>query len=146
MQLFRPSDVRVILALSILILAGSVLTLLKRQRIITSLDLGVFTEESPYKYNYSQQDLARMASPDSSSGETASSTALENDEGQQSININLAGFYDLQVLPGIGPVIAERIIAYRDSAGEFKSVEELMIVKGIGPAKFEKLKDKVIIR
>lgn len=146
MQLFRSTDIRIILVLSLLILAGSVLTLLKRQRVISRLDLGIFARESPYKYSYDHEDLAGMIPADSSSEKTIPPNALEKTNGPETININHAGFYDLQTLPGIGPAIAERIIAYRDSAGKFQSVGELMKVKGIGPAKFEKLKDKATVR
>jgi comEA protein len=146
MQLFRPSDIRIILVLSLLILAGSVLTLLKRQHVISRLDLGIFARESPYKYNYDREDLGVMSPADSSSEKAISPDAFQENGELQKIDINHAGFYDLQALPGIGPAIAERIIAYRDSAGNFQSVGELMKVKGIGPAKFEKLKDKATVR
>ena len=46
-------------------------------------------------------------------------------------------------LPGIGPSMADHIIAYRREHGAFTRIDELQKVKGIGPAKFQKLKDKV---
>ena len=46
-------------------------------------------------------------------------------------------------LPGIGPAMAKRIIEYRSVNGSFRSPEDLKKVKGIGEAKFAKLKDKV---
>ena len=48
-------------------------------------------------------------------------------------------------LPGIGPAMAANIIAYRQEHGSFSSIEELQKVKGIGPAKFAKLKDLVCL-
>ncbi len=59
------------------------------------------------------------------------------------ININTAGEKELKALPGIGSVIAKRIIEYREAKKGFKTIEELMNVKGIGKKKFEQLKDKV---
>ncbi len=59
------------------------------------------------------------------------------------ININEATLEQLDALPGIGPAIAERIIQYRTENGQFGIVEDLMNVKGIGPATFEKLRDKI---
>ena len=49
----------------------------------------------------------------------------------------------LMTLPGIGPSMADHIIAYRREHGAFTRIDELQKVKGIGPAKFQKLKDKV---
>jgi len=51
------------------------------------------------------------------------------------VNVNRAGLDELITLSGIGPVIAERIIAYRDSVGPFQSVPDLMKVKGLGEKK-----------
>lgn len=57
-----------------------------------------------------------------------------------SVNINTATQAELEALPGIGPKIAERIIAYRERRGGFRSIDELLNVKGIGPKKFERIK------
>jgi comEA protein len=57
----------------------------------------------------------------------------------EKININKAGAEDIQRLPGIGPVLAERIISYRDSAGFFADSEDLLNVKGIGEKKLAKM-------
>lgn len=56
------------------------------------------------------------------------------------IDINTAPKNDLLTLPKIGPVTAERIIRYRDDFGLFKSINDLVNVKGIGPKTLEKLK------
>ncbi len=50
------------------------------------------------------------------------------------IDLNRAGAAELQVLPGIGPALAERIVADRGSNGPFASVEDLSRVPGVGPA------------
>ena len=59
------------------------------------------------------------------------------------VNINTADEKALDSLPGIGPAMAKRIIEYRSVNGSFQSPEDLKKVKGIGEAKFAKLKDKV---
>jgi len=56
------------------------------------------------------------------------------------VNINVAGVESLQKLPGIGPVMAKRIIAHRQKNGYFKSFKDLLEVKGIGPATLEKIR------
>jgi comEA protein len=55
-------------------------------------------------------------------------------------NLNAASAAKLQLLPGIGPKMALRIIEYRKEHGAFSTIEQVMEVKGIGPRKFEKLK------
>ena len=61
------------------------------------------------------------------------------------INLNSATLEQLDSLPGVGPSTAQKIIDYRTQHGGFRSVDELMDVPGIGPAKFAELKDKVTV-
>ena len=60
-------------------------------------------------------------------------------------NLNTATLPELQTLPGIGAVLAQRILDYRTAHGQFQSVNELRQVDGIGDATFAKLKDKVTV-
>ena len=62
------------------------------------------------------------------------------------INVNKANSAQLQTLNGIGPTKAQEIIDYRKSHGGFKTVEELVNVKGIGPKTLMKMKSQVAIR
>ena len=59
------------------------------------------------------------------------------------IRINTASLEDLDLLDGVGPSIAQRIIDYRTENGGFKSVEELKLVPGIGDKMFEKIKNDI---
>jgi competence protein ComEA len=59
------------------------------------------------------------------------------------VDLNAATVDDLDTLPGIGPVTAAAIIAWRDANGRFTSVDQLGDVDGIGPARLEKLRDLV---
>lgn len=61
------------------------------------------------------------------------------------INLNQATQAQLETLPGVGPVLAKRILAFRIRHGGFKSVVELLNVPGIGPKRFDQLKDYVCI-
>jgi competence protein ComEA len=56
------------------------------------------------------------------------------------MDLNRASKEDLEALPGIGPVLADRIAAYRERSGPFRSVEDMLAVKGIGPVKLEKIR------
>ncbi len=59
------------------------------------------------------------------------------------ININTASQDELQTLPFIGPKIAERIVEYREKQGPFKSIDDLLKIKGIGQKKLEKIRPLV---
>ena len=59
------------------------------------------------------------------------------------INVNRATAKELDALPGIGPVLASRIVNYRKVNGLFSTVDDLQKVSGIGSAKFAELKSKV---
>ncbi len=56
------------------------------------------------------------------------------------VNINIADAAQLEALPGIGPTLAQRIIEYRQEHGPFATVEDLLRVPGIGPAKLNQLR------
>lgn len=55
------------------------------------------------------------------------------------VNINTATSHDFEGLPGIGPVLAQRIVDYRTQHGPFRTVKDLLKVPGIGPRKFDSL-------
>ena len=81
-------------------------------------------------------EIASSAEPVLPKRENPSSTE-ENTAGY--ISLNRADKEELEGLPGIGPVTAERIIAYRKANGSFQSMEELLQVKGIGKKTVKKL-------
>lgn len=61
------------------------------------------------------------------------------------VNLNTATQEELEALPGIGPVLAARILEYREAHGPFTSVEELLAVSGIGEALLEKLRPLITV-
>lgn len=61
------------------------------------------------------------------------------------LDLNRASAGELESLPGIGAVLAQRVIAFRESVGRFQKIEDLREVKGIGAKKFERLKSFVMV-
>lgn len=61
------------------------------------------------------------------------------------LNLNQATAAELTSLPGVGPVLAGRIVSYRNEHGRFKSVDELDKVKGVGPKMLEKLQSLLYV-
>jgi competence ComEA-like helix-hairpin-helix protein len=74
-------------------------------------------------------------------------TAVLHDEHEKPviININTADLEQLMTLQGIGEVIGQRIIDYREDSGLFMAIEEIMEVPGIGERIFENIKDKIFV-
>ena len=66
-------------------------------------------------------------------------------QSPQKIDINRAEPWLLETLPGIGEVLAQRIVDYRNENGPFKRIEDLLKVSGIGPATFEKIRDYITV-
>ncbi len=77
--------------------------------------------------------------------EVGSETEVQPVQDSGKININAATRDQLESLPGIGPVYAERIVKYRQTVGKFKSVDDLVKIKGIGEKRLEKIKPLVEI-
>jgi len=69
-----------------------------------------------------------------------SSLAMAADETATGVvNINTAGAEQLQLLPRVGPALADRIIEFREANGLFKSIDEIVAVKGIGESSLVRL-------
>jgi competence protein ComEA len=62
------------------------------------------------------------------------------------VNLNQASAAELQVLPGVGPALAERIVAYREAQGPFETVDQLAEVKGVGTKSLEKIRGSVTLK
>ena len=64
---------------------------------------------------------------------------------KERVELNTAGLSELEALPGIGSVLAERIVAWREEYGAFVSAEQIMDVEGIGEGKYAEIKDLIYV-
>ncbi len=81
---------------------------------------------------------------DSNGANTGNESTSTSKEGAK-VNINTATQNELDGLPGIGPALAQRIIDFREENGNFKSIEDIQNVKGIGDSKFDEIRDKIVV-
>ncbi len=73
------------------------------------------------------------------------SLAYASNEAAEKVDLNTATVKDLAKLPGIGPKTAVKIVVYRKDNGGFKSIEELMKVKGVGVKTYNKIEGLITI-
>ena len=81
----------------------------------------------------------------SDSGENVIEESSSAKEVSGKVNINTATQEELETLTGIGSVLAQRIIEYREENGNFESIEDIKNVKGIGDSKYSDIKDSICI-
>jgi competence protein ComEA len=94
------------------------------------------TVNVPYKLTDEEKNMA---------GQLAGSNAVRIDSANNLVNINSADMTQLCTLPGIGPGLAERILSYRETNGQFATVDDIKRVSGIGDKRFQDIKDRITV-
>ena len=121
------SERRIILFLAATLLIGSGIRLYR----------ATYQTQPAFDYRASDSTFAALSSHlDDAAQDSAAATAQNG-----KLNLNKATKKQLDALPGIGEVTAERIIMFRDEHGPFRSLDDLTHVKGITKKKLEKFKD-----
>ncbi|WP_248926787.1 ComEA family DNA-binding protein [Paenibacillus hamazuiensis] len=103
---------------------------------------------APVKKDDSKPSAPGVGTKTPSSSETGKDAAKEDKPSTPAagkIDINRASSAQLEELPGIGASKAKAIIAYREQSGPFRTPEDVMKVKGIGPKMYENIKDKITV-
>ena len=70
---------------------------------------------------------------------------ISAERGDGRISLNRATASDLETLPGVGPVTAQRIVDHREEHGPYATLEDLLDVSGIGEAKLDAIRDSVVV-
>ena len=91
------------------------------------------TKENQYVYEGTKENNSQRNSEE------------KNISVNKKVNINKASQEELDNLPGIGPSTASKILEYRKQNGNFKNIEDIKEVSGIGEAKFEKIKEMITV-
>lgn len=105
-------------------------------------------EASPTAPELEGSGASGVSGDSGASGANAAPKAPENPTplAEQLLNINTASAAQLELLPGIGPALAQRIIADRAERGPFLSVDDLDRVRGIGPRTLERLRPLIRVQ
>ncbi len=78
--------------------------------------------------------------------ETSPVTSVPTVKAASKVNLNRASADELQILPGIGPVLAQRMVDWRKAHGRYRTVDDLQEVKGIGKKRLEQLRPLVSVK
>ncbi|MDZ7691579.1 MAG: helix-hairpin-helix domain-containing protein [Balneolaceae bacterium] len=117
----------------------------KRTAMIEQEEAQLMSRYYPEKLSATISTVAERDTLTSKADTTEKNKKSEEKEDASLINVNTASAQQLETLPGIGPVYSKRIIAYRESNDGFKTVDELIKIKGIGSKRLENIRPHVEI-
>jgi comEA protein len=140
---FTSSEKRVMFIISI-VLIGSAGFQIFKAKTMNDVPIEYHKSDSIFTRRTHQASLVKEYYPENQDQVLQSADRKSKSQNklisQPSLNINTATINDFTQLPRIGPSIAKRIVAYRAENGPFRSTDELLKVKGIGPKTLERIK------
>jgi comEA protein len=145
---FTQSEAAVIVFLAAVLLAGATMRAVQVEHAPVAIDVrqslaeqdSVFAAEALAQVQASTDSLGSAAAVVDMAGTGTANEALAI------VDINGAPSAVLETLPGVGPATARNIIEHRRQHGPFTRIEDLMEVKGIGPKKFEKMRQFITVK
>lgn len=147
---FTQNEAAVIVFLSVVIVAGSVLSELHSTAATPRHDVrAAYTEADSIFAQRAKRDVL-LQSPVQESVDSHSAADPESAEAGSTghmphIALNIASAEQLTALPGVGPATAEKIVTYRRKHGPFRVPEDIMKVSGIGQKKFERIRQFITV-
>lgn len=115
--------------------------------IFASFLLGMFVgRRTGGEILYIEQEQSAASQAFSTEASSAGMDVSVSTESGERVNVNTAGVEELSQLPGIGEILAQRIVDYREANGPFRCLDELCDVEGIGEKRVENLRDYAIAR
>src|SRR3990172_4690705 len=141
---FTPQERKALLFLVIVLIIGSGITLYKKYHSDFAPELLLKSKKKVVESNLSQQNMNLVTDTVTTLPKETTPKIISEEKIRQ-VNLNSATQDELESLPSIGPVLAKRIIEYRNQKGGFKTIEEIKQVKGIKNKIFEKIKNYVTV-
>jgi competence ComEA-like helix-hairpin-helix protein len=130
-ELFTKSELRAVLFLAALLLIGGAVVIYQKSQAVICPEVIITEVES--------------AASTEGRGQLSSGAVTAEMLTRYKININTAPADSLELLPGIGPHLAQRIVEHRKQSGRFDRVDDLADVKGIGPTKLRAVRDMIAV-
>ncbi len=122
----------------------------RRGALLVALLLSLGATRDLWRATHPRTPPPPPATADGSGGRPAAGVATRVErpgpvpgEAAPAVDLNQAGLAELDALPGIGPVLAGRILEHRNAHGPFREPEDLLAVPGIGPRLLERLRPRI---
>lgn len=113
---------------------------------LTTINLAYILEDGEKIYIPKKGEITPIEASTTNSQTSSNLNYSSSSQKNNKININKATQTELETIPGIGPSTALKIINYREENGNFKNIEDIKNVSGIGDSKYEKIKNYISIK